>query len=276
MQHATTERRFGLGLAILAWRLRRAWLAVLRLLLLPLLLAGLASSASAQVFDRIDIAAGEREAEVVIRFSHRIQYLRHGPGGEVREARVFLRLLTSGVTEDQLMQDTARAPVVPGVPGVTAVFPELRNGMLVTFSQPTRFTVKPGADGRSIVLTVPLLVTPPPVPQREPVDPRLPLPAAAVVVPEVPSSPGAPVVAADNEARTREYLDEARKALAAGDAATAINRLNRILGLPRSAQTEPAQALIGEAREASGDRFKARTEYELYLKLFPKIGRAHV
>ncbi|HEY5761890.1 MAG TPA: hypothetical protein VIS73_01640, partial [Rhodocyclaceae bacterium] len=115
------------------------------------------ATAQAQVFDRIDVVAGEREAEIVVRFSHRIQYLRHGPGGEVREARVFLRLLTSGVTEDQLMQDTVRSPVVAGVPVVKAVFPELRNGMLLTFSQPTRYTVKPGADGRSIVLTVPRL-----------------------------------------------------------------------------------------------------------------------
>jgi hypothetical protein len=228
------------------------------------LLAGTSAGVQAQVFDRIDVAAGEREAEIVVRFSHRIQYLRHGPQGEVKEARVFLRLLTSGVTEDQLMQDTARSPAVPGVPVVTAVFPELRNGMLISFSQPTPYAVKPGADGRSIVLTVPRR----PVPPAKAVDPKVALPVPAVVVPEQPALPGASATA-DNEAKTRAYLDEARQALAAGDAATAVNRLNRILGLPRSAQTESAQALIGEAREAGGDTFKARAEYELYLKLFP-------
>ena len=237
---------------------------------LTMLLLCAAATAQAQVFDRIDVAVGEREAEIVIRFSHRIQYLRHGPGGEVREARVFLRLLTSGVSEDQLMQDTVRSPIVAGVPVVKAVFPELRNGMYLTFSQPTRYTVKPGADGRSIVLTVPRL----PLPKDKAAAPKVALPVPPVAVPEIPTAPGVPAVAvtspADNEAKTREYLEEARQALAAGDVATAVNRLNRILGLPRTAQTEPAQALIGEAREAGGDIFKAKTEYELYLKLFPK------
>lgn len=235
------------------------------------------SAAQAQVFDRIDVAVGEREAEIVIRFSSRIQYLRHGPQGEVKETRVFLRLLTSGVGEDQLMQDTVRSPAVAGVPVVTAIFPELRNGMLVTFSRPTNYALKPGADGRSIVLTVPLL----PVPKDKAVEPKVALPVPPVVVPAppvaVPVPPAAPATGAgaaaplpaDSEARTREYLDEARRALAAGDVATAVNRLNRILGLPRTAQTEPAQALIGEAREAAGEIFKAKTEYELYLKLFP-------
>jgi hypothetical protein len=64
-------------------------------------------------------------------------------------------------------------------------------------------------------------------------------------------------------------MDEARRAIAAKDLNTAINRLNRVLGMPSSSQTESAQALIGEAREMNGEILKARAEYDLYLKLFP-------
>jgi len=57
--------------------------------------------------------------------------------------------------------------------------------------------------------------------------------------------------------------------MSAKDPATAINRLNRILSMPTNAQTEAAQALIGQAREMNGEILKARAEYELFLKLYP-------
>lgn len=269
------------------------------------------STAGAQVFDRIDVAVGEREAELTIRFAQKIQYLRHGPQTEVTDFRVFLRLL-DGVAESDLMQDTMRAPKIDRVPPVTVIFPELKNGMLVSFSQPTRYRLKAGADGRSIVLAVPLLpapvaatpvvATPPVLPPAagSPPVPVAPAAAALAVVPlpavpgpaapsptvpaPVASTAGAPAAAAEpaedyqppavrsaaeTETMALDYLGEARQALLAGNVALAINRLNRILGLPATAQTEAAQALIGEAREANNEPFKAKAEYELYLKLFP-------
>lgn len=249
------------------------------------------SAAGAQVFDRIDVQVGEREAELTIRFSHRIQYLRHGPQTEVTDFRVFLRLL-DGVVESELFQDTLRAPKIDRVPQVKVLFPELRNGLLVSFSQPTKYKLKAGADGRSIVLTVPLLpapvakapVEPPPVvpPKTAPAPAAPTAPAPTTPAPAAPTPAAAPVAepaeeyqpppvrsAAETEAMALGYLGEARQALAAGNVALAINRLNRILGLPATAQTEAAQALIGEAREANNEPFKAKAEYELYLKLFP-------
>jgi tetratricopeptide (TPR) repeat protein len=79
-----------------------------------------------------------------------------------------------------------------------------------------------------------------------------------------------PLTPAEIEARTATFMEDARRALANKEPGTAINRLNRILGLPPNSQTEAAQALIGEAREQNGELLKARAEYELYLKLFPE------
>ena len=73
----------------------------------------------------------------------------------------------------------------------------------------------------------------------------------------------------ETEEKARHYLQEAQSALAEKDPAKAINRLNRILGLAANTQTEVAQALIGQARELSGELNKAKAEYRLYLKLFP-------
>lgn len=105
--------------------------------------------------------------------------------------------------------------------------------------------------------------------------PALPSPPTAAATPPAAPPPGqpvvpAPVLTADQvESMAKTFLDEARKAIAEKDLALAVSRLNRTLGLPSNSQTEPAQALIGEVREMTGETTKARAEYELYLKVFP-------
>lgn len=262
-----------------------------RFLAVVLLLA--CSVANAQIIDRVDVTQGENEAEIVVRFSQKILYLRHTPLRDGKNLRIFIRLIDTNLVESDLMQETVRAPRTDRVPDVTVLYPELINGMLVTFSKTTSYTVRSGADGRSIVITVPLLPaarTPaaaaPPV--KKPVEEiakgpvPAPLAAPSAIAPPVSQPaeaviPGAredlvappPVPSpAEVETRARAYLDEARRAMAAKDPVTAVNRLNRVLGMPASSQTEPAQAMIGEAREMNGEILKARAEYELYLKLF--------
>lgn len=255
------------------------------------------SVANAQIIDRVDVTPGENEAEIVVQFSQKILYLRHTPLHDGKNLRIFIRLIDTNLVESDLMQETVRAPKTDRVPNVTVLYPELINGMLVTFSKATKYSVRPGTDGRSIIITVPLLpaaktpssATPPVKKPTEEIAKGLPpaslaapaaivaplvsLPAAAVsqVAKEDLATPVAPQPvpsAAEVATRARAYLDEARRAMAGKDSVTAVNRLNRVLGMPASSQTEAAQALIGEAREMNGEILKARAEYELYLKLF--------
>ncbi len=235
------------------------------------------ATAYGQVLDRIDVVPRDNEADIVIRFAQKVLYQRHAPTNEGKLVRIFLKLVDSNLPEGELMQETLRTPRTPGIPQATVVYPELVNGMLVTFSQTTRFAVKPGTDGRSIVITVPLLAgekpvlsaasTASPTPTQAPAAPD-PLPESAAPPPAVAEAP-TPLPPAEVEARAKGFMDEARLAMAAKDAPPAINRLNRILSLPRNEQTEPAQALIGEARELNGEFLKAKAEYDVYLKLFP-------
>lgn len=265
------------------------------LLAVVLLLA--CSVANAQIIDRVDVTPGENEAEIVVQFSQKIIYLRHTPLHDGKNLRIFIRLIDTNLLESDLMQETVRAPKTDRVPNVTVLYPELINGMLVTFSKATKYSVRPGTDGHSIIITVPLLPaaqTPPAKtpsvkkPMEEAAKSAVPVPLAApvAIAPPVsqpmeavaqgakedsvpPVAPPPVPSAAEVETRAKAYLDEARRAVAAKDSATAVNRLNRVLGLPASSQTESAQALIGEAREMNGEILKARAEYELYLKLFP-------
>ena len=95
------------------------------------------------------------------------------------------------------------------------------------------------------------------------------VPAATLVAEAVPETLPPVMSTVEVETRAGAFLDEARRAMAEKELATAINRLNRVLGLPVSSRTEAAQALIGQAREMNGEILKAHAEYDLYLKLFP-------
>lgn len=279
--------------------------------LIAALLLLICTAANAQILDRIDVTPGENEAEIVVRFSQKILYMRHAPQSGGKVLRVFIRLVDVNFFEGDLMQQSMRAPKIERVPSATVIYPELVNGMLIIFPQATTFSVSPGSDGYSIVIKVPLLppgkplatLTAPatkpaetapkaatpslPVPPSSPAapvatsQPKAPAPveeAPAAMVPETPAVALPPVMSsAEVETRASAFLNEARQAIADKDPATAINRLNRVLGLPVNSRTEAAQALIGDAREMNGEILKARAEYDLYLKLFPAgPGAAHV
>ncbi|WP_422565768.1 tetratricopeptide repeat protein [Ideonella sp.] len=94
-------------------------------------------------------------------------------------------------------------------------------------------------------------------------------PAAAPIVKPAPALSGSP---SDDQinARATELLATARAALARGNAALAIEHLNEALNLPPHARSAEAQALIGNARLATGDVDGARRELSLYLSLYPR------
>lgn len=284
------------------------------------------ANAFANVIESIDIARVEDKAQITIRFATEIQYLRHGPEDEGKFLRIFFRVSKPGFSESDVMQETLRSPPSDLMPRFSLAYPELVNGMLISFAKTTKYTVKPGGDARSILIFVPLTPeqiakaaaakpdkvavtepkpTPPVVskpavpPAAEKQKPKVADPKRATVIattppavqaaapveatpaPEIVQIPDAekpeapaPLAPERVEELSRGFLAEAQAAFGRGDYPTTINRLNRVLGLPNSAQTESAQALMGEVREKNGEIAKARAEYELYLKLYPNGAEA--
>lgn len=252
-------------------------------------------SASAEVIDHVDVIERDNEADIIIQFSQKIIYLRHASTQDELSVRVFIRLRDPNVHESDLAQEVVKSPKSSRFPAATIIYPELINGMLVTFKKPTKVNVQPGSDGQSIILTIPLAPLPKlPAPvsaeKKLPLENRIESPVAAKKVEPQPSSKqvepqaktsnlpvevtknessAVPQVSEEMEKKAKEFLGEAQNALSTKDMAKGINRLNRILGLPTNANTELAQAMIGQAREANGEILKAKAEYELYLKLFP-------
>ena len=98
------------------------------------------------------------------------------------------------------------------------------------------------------------------------------LPSAAgsssAALPQSGGPPGAASPAEIND-RAQTLLMAAQTAYDRGDAAGALEPLNQLLNLPSNPTTRAAQQLVGMVRLKLGDVAGARSEFELYLNLYP-------
>jgi tetratricopeptide (TPR) repeat protein len=97
-----------------------------------------------------------------------------------------------------------------------------------------------------------------------PATPPTPIPATAAVVPQVETQ------VADVDGQGAALLAKARLALNERRLQDAVNASNQALMLPPNPSTPEAQELIGQVWEALNQPDKARTEYQLYLRLYPE------
>ncbi len=102
-----------------------------------------------------------------------------------------------------------------------------------------------------------------------PTAPAQPTPPVAAAPAEQPAPPR-PQALPEVEQRATELMKKARQALTAKKYDEAIDALNQLLLLPPNDKSQEAQELIGVAWERAGNLDRARTEYSLYLKLFPQ------
>jgi len=123
------------------------------------LLAGLLwmmpATTFAQAMDAIDVQQRGPDAEILIRFATQVLYMRHNPPGEGQSLRIYLRLVGPGLQEGDLIPESRRSYPVAPAPGATIRFPESDGSLSVSFDQATRFSVRPGPDGRSISIVIP-------------------------------------------------------------------------------------------------------------------------
>jgi hypothetical protein len=111
------------------------------------------ASAHGQALDAVEVQPRGANAEITIRFASQILYLRHNPLEEGRSVRIYLRLV--GLQEGDLAPDAKRVAAMGPAPAATIRFPEPDGALSVAFDQSTRFSVRPGSDGRSIGILIP-------------------------------------------------------------------------------------------------------------------------
>ena len=235
-----------------------------------LTLGGLLSpdTTAAQVLDRVEIVETPTAAEIHIVFNTRAIYLRHTPADQGDFIQVLLNFpdLDRSIS---FARELAASPPSDLVPKFTVIFPDqARNGLAIKFSQPVRFRISQ-RDMRSssrIVISVPLEKPAVPLSPEAKAPPPTPAPKEKTQPFNVPPfRPGMNV-----ETYAADLMRLAQKALIAGENEKALQILNAILNLPPNKQLQGAQEWIGVARERNGDYSKAKTEFELYLKLYPE------
>ena len=274
----------------------------LALVVLSLLVMGVAiRSAHAGMIDHIEIRPAGDEAEIRILFVTQIRYLRQAylKNGDIR---LYFQLLGVDALDTRLVPENKESPPSDLVSHFTVSYPELDSSLSLSFGKSVDYHVRPGTDGRSISIftpvikpkneppkavakagTVPLvaatpaIIPPTPIPSvtlpsgpagtapRQAEPSASPQPESASATPLTPPRP-----VADIEAEAQQLMGSARYALQNDRAEAAIGSLNKLLNLPPNLQSQSAQELIGEAWEKNGEFDKARVEYELYLKLYPK------
>jgi len=170
---------------------------------------------------------------------------------------------------DWAVQVKAPAPA-PQAPPVEAPAPQTSSATVAptaaagTAAAATPTAPVPAAVAAAPAATAAAAPAPAPAPELSAPAPTQ-MPATTKAMPKI-----TPLTPKEVEQRAKEWMDAARAAIATRKGVVAAERLNQVLSLPVNSRTEDAQALMGQARELSGELTKAKLEYELYLKQYPK------
>jgi tetratricopeptide (TPR) repeat protein len=221
----------------------------------------LAGQAVAQPLDDVTLEYKTDGIVATIRTTSPIRYVRHFPAIGGKTLEIFYERAPGGdVNEKWMDNETRNSPPSALIPAFTvttrdqATHPKL----VVEFARDAEYSVKAGSDQRSLLITI--------KPDRSVEQVALP------ALPTVQALRATPTDAnlATNNRQGFELMKQAQEALAKQDNDTAVSSLNKLLSLPPNDYTEGAQEWVGVARERAGQYDKAKTEYDLYLNLYPQ------
>jgi tetratricopeptide (TPR) repeat protein len=138
--------------------------------------------------------------------------------------------------------------------------------LVIRFGTPTKFRVRAGRDNRSIEVILEGLGS-----SVKVVVEALSAAKTKPPVAKVQDQTGTPVATAGAgvEAEAVKLLTVAQAAFDGGNYTSAIDSLNQLLNLPPNASSRRAQELVGLARLNAGDKGRAASEFDLFLKLYP-------
>jgi hypothetical protein len=243
---------------------------VWRALVLALLCWCTGATAWAQTLDEIDVRTQGDVSVVRIRFNASVSFLQVVPPGPSDFYTLRLELLSADdAVLRQNSDESRRLPAAAGLPAITVGYAADPSSsvkqLTIKLGQVLPLQARQGPNARSIELL-------------------LPSPPGAGPAAGIGTAAARPDAAATQEAATPEIegeagslLERARQELAGRRADAAVDLLNQLLKLPPNSRSMDAQELIGTAWEQADNPTRARIEYELYLKLYPKgAGAARV
>lgn len=226
------------------------------------LFAGVSSAALAQPLDDVTLEYQTDGIVATIHMTAPVRYLRHSPVSRGRTLEIFYERVPGVTTDEPWVDNEVRKSPPSGlIPAFTVTTRDQATAprLVVEFAREAQFAVAPGKDQRSVLITI--------RPDRAPAA-EVALPALPVVRP-LRATPD-DVNLSNSNSQAFDLMGRARDALAASKNEDAVAALNKLLMLPPNDYTEDAQEWVGVARERAGQFDKAKTEYDLYLNLYPQ------
>jgi tetratricopeptide (TPR) repeat protein len=228
---------------------------------------GLATVVVAQPLDDVSLEYQSDGIVATIHTTAPVQYLRHFPAKSGKTLEIFFeRAQDAAGSESWVDTETRNSPPSGLIPSFTVTSRDAltKPRLVIEFEREAEFTVTPGKDNRSLRITI----RPDKAASKAMVLPFLPTIKAAVAATPAAVSSEEAVNLAQNNQQARALMGQAREALAVRNNEAAIDAFNQLLLLPPNDYTQDGQEWVGVARERAGQIDKAKTEYDLYLRLY--------
>jgi hypothetical protein len=216
---------------------------------------------NAQPLDEVTLEYQTDGIVATIHTTSPVRYLRHFPASSGKMLEIFYERVPGATTDEKWADnETRNSPPSSLIPSfsVTTRDQQTKPRLVIEFSRDAQYSVSQGKDQRSLLITI--------KPDRKVAEVALP---ALPTVKAVRATPGDANLAGNNQSAFG-LMTQAREALAAKKNEDAVSALNKLLMLPPNDYTEDAQEWVGVARERAGQFDKAKTEYDLYLNLYPQ------
>ncbi len=238
---------------------------------LSVLLLSVATPLNASALPLDDVGLEYKTDGIVatIRMTSPVQYLRHFPQNNGNTLEIFYQRGQGTPAEEVWADNEVRKSPPSGlIPSFTVTTRDQKTKpkLVIEFSRDANFTVTAGKDNRSFMITIrpdKQQAAPVALPLLPPVGAEVVIPAGKVLTPEETNL-------FENTKQAHALMVQGRDALAAKNNEAAVEAFNKLLLLPPNDYTEAGQEWVGVARQRAGQFDKAKTEYDLYLNLYPK------
>lgn len=231
----------------------------------------LAATCTANALPLDDVQLEYRTDGIVatVRMTSPVKYTRHFPESSGNTLEIFYDR-TPAVKAEEVWADNEvrKSPPSGLIPSFTVTTRDqnTKPKLVIEFSREASFSVTPGKDNQSFLITIR-----PDRQQAAPVElPALPVIQPLVVVPAGKVLSTEETNLADNNKQAHALMVQGRDALAAKNNEGAVEAFNKLLLLPPNDYTEGGQEWVGVARQRAGQFDKAKTEFDLYLNLYPQ------
>lgn len=119
-------------------------------------------ASSAQLIDDIEARTVQGVAEIRLQFTVPVRYIKHFPAERGELIKLYLQTVGLDDREEVYPREYVHTPSIALAPPFRVIYTTARTCFAIQeplcldiqFSQPVRFRVRPGNDGRSILLTV--------------------------------------------------------------------------------------------------------------------------